>query len=203
MYLEQTYKHIKGKNKLIFLIILLSLTTGSLMIYSIITNINSNKVITSTIIAERLSKISELSTVKYTYSNILTLKNNKTFKDLSIPFTEKSFLIKYSGYIKAGVDLKNLNVIVSKENVTITLKKAKIFDHVINNKDLYVYNEKSSMFNKLNMQDMITELSNEQRKVENDLVKTGFLDEANANARLLLRGILLDMGFENVTIVFK
>jgi len=50
---------------------------------------------------------------------------------------------------------------------------------------------------------MINEISNEKSKVEADLLKTGFLDEANANAKLLLEGILLDMDFENVTIAFK
>ena len=203
MNLESAYKPIKLKNKLIFLIILLSLTISTIMIYSIINNINNDKVINSTVIAERLSKISELSTVKYNYSNVLALKDSKKFKDFPIPFTEKSFLIKYSGYIKAGVDLKDLDVVVNEKKVTITLKKAKIFDHAINNEDLFVYDEKSSMFNKLSMQDMVDEISNEKSKVEADLLKTGFLDEANANTKLLLQGILSDMGFENVTIVFK
>ena len=203
MNLESAYKPIKQKNKIIFLLILLSFTISSIMIYSIINNINKDKIITSTVIAERLSKISELSTVKYNYSNVLALKDNKKFKDFPIPFTEKSFLIKYSGYIKAGVDLKDLDVAINEEKVTITLKKAKIFDHVINNEDLFVYDEKSSMFNKLSMQDMVNEISNEKSKVESDLLKTDFLDEANSNTKLLLQGILLDMGFENVTIIFK
>ena len=203
MNLESAYKPIKYKNKLIFVIMFLCLTISTIMIYSIINNFNNNKVITSTVIAERLSKISELSTVKYSYSNVLALKDSKKFKNFPIPFTEKSFLIKYSGYIKAGVDLKNLDVVVNDEKVTITLKKAKIFDHVINNEDLFVYDEKSSMFNKLSMQDMVNEISNEKSKVEADLLKTGFLDEANANTKLLLQGILLDMGFKSVTIVFK
>lgn len=203
MNLESAYKPIKQKNKLIFLFILLSLTISSIMIYTIVNNVNKNKIITSTVIAERLSKISELSTVKYNYSNVLALKDSKKFKDFPIPFTEKSFLIKYSGYIKAGVDLKNIDIAIKEKNVTITLKKAKIFDHVINNEDIFVYDEKSSMFNKLSMQDMINEISNEKSKVEADLLKTGFLDEANANAKLLLEGILLDMDFENVTIAFK
>ena len=203
MNLESAYKPIKYKNKLIFVIMFLCLTISTIMIYSIINNFNNNKVITSTVIAERLSKISELSTVKYSYSNVLALKDSKKFKNFPIPFTEKSFLIKYSGYIKAGVDLKNLDVVVNDKKVTITLKKAKIFDHVINNEDLFVYDEKSSMFNKLSMQDMVNEISNEKSKVEADLLKTGFLDEANANTKLLLQGILLDMGFKSVTIVFK
>lgn len=203
MNLEPVYKPIKHKNKLIFLIVLLSLAVSTTLIYSIINNVSNDKLITSTVISERLSKISELSTVKYNYSNVLALKDSKKFKDFSIPFTEKSFLVKYSGYIKAGVDFKDLGIIINKEKVTVTLKKAKVFDHVINNEDLFVYDEKSSVFNKLSMQDMVDEISNEKIKIEADLIKTGFLDEANANARLLLQGILLDMGFENVSIIFK
>ena len=164
MYLEPSFKPIKRKHKLISFIILLSLTILAIMIYLIINNFNNDKVISSTAIEERLSKISELSTVKYNYSNILALKNNKKFKDFPIPFTEKSFLIKYSGYIKAGVDFKDLDVVINEKGITITLKKAKIIDNVINNEDLFIYDEKSSMFNKLSMQDMINEITNEKSK---------------------------------------
>lgn len=199
MNLKSAFNPLNRKNKLIFLILII----GVIMIYSIIIKFNNDKVTTSTVISERLSKISELSTLRYNYSNIISLKNNKKLKDYSIPFTEKSFLIKYTGYIKAGVDLKDLDVLVTNDSITITLKKAKILDHVINSKDLFIYDEKSSMFNKLSMQDMINEISNEKVKVEADLVKTGFLDAANANTKLLLQGILSDMDFKNVTIIFK
>lgn len=194
---------VKMKNKLIFLITLIALTISAIMIYSIIDSFNNGKVITSTMISERLSKISELSTAKYSYTNVLSLKDSKKFKDFPIPFTEKSFLIKYSGYIKAGVDLKDIDVLVNEKIVIITLKKAKIFDHAINNEDLFIYDESSSMFNKLSMQDMISEISSEKIRVETTLLKTGFLDEANSNTKLLLQGILLDMGFQSVTILFK
>ncbi|MFT5874810.1 MAG: hypothetical protein ACI8WT_003788 [Clostridium sp.] len=196
-------KPIKRKNELIFLIIFLLLSTWSIMVYLFLNNVSNDKVISSTVIAERLSKISELSTIKYNYSNVLSIKNSKKFKDFSIPFTEKSFLIKYSGYIKAGVDFKNLDVVVNNSTIIITLKKAKIFDHAINTDDLFLFDEKSSLFNKLSAQDMIDEISNEKSKVETDLLKTDFLEEANTNTKILLQAILLDMGFETVTIVFR
>jgi hypothetical protein len=200
---KKTYAPMKLKNKLFFLIILISLIVATIMIYSILDSFDNGKVITSNTITERLSKISELSTSKYSYTNVLSIKDSKKFKDFSIPFTEKSFLVKYSGYVKAGVDLNDIDVLINEKTVTLNLKKAKIFDHVINTDDLFVYDEKSSMFNKLSMQDMIYEISNEKGKVEVDLLKTGFLDEANTNAKLLLQGILLDMGFQNVIITFK
>ena len=203
MNLKPVDKLAKLKNKLTSLIILLMLVSSIVMIYSIIDSINKDNAISSTVISERLSKISELSTAKYNYSNVLSLKDSKKFKHFSIPFTEKSFLVKYSGYIKAGVDLNDLDIVVNEKTVALTLNKAKIIDHAINNEDLFIYDEKSSMFNKLSMQDMIYEISNEKGKIESDLLKTGFLDEANSNTKLLLQGILSDMGFENITIIFK
>ena len=203
MKLGSVFKPIKHKIKFITLFILLSTTISTIMIYSIINSIKNEQAINSTLIAERLSKISEFSTLKYNYSNIIVLKNSKKFKDVPIPFTEKSFFVKYSGYIKAGVDLKDLVVLVNEKDVTITLKKSRILDNVINNEDLLVYDEKSSMFNKLSMQDIINEISNEKIVIAEDLLKKGFLNEANNNAKLLLKGFLLDMGFENVKIIFK
>ena len=194
---------IKGMNKLTLLIMLLLLNVSAVMLYSIINNFNNDKVINNTVIAERLSKISELSTIKYNYTNIIAVTNTKKFKDFYIPFSQKSFLIKYSGYIKAGVDFKDLDIVIHKKSITITLKKSKILDHVLNNEDFFVYDEKSSMFNKLSIQDIINEISNQKSKIEADLIKTNFLDEANSNVKLLLQGILSDMGFENVTIIFK
>ncbi|HEY8891486.1 MAG TPA: DUF4230 domain-containing protein [Clostridium sp.] len=203
MYLRSVSNLAKHKIKFIFPIVFLCIMLSPVMLYLITNNINNDKVINSTVIAARLSKISELATIKYNYSNILSIKNSIKYKDYLIPFTEKSFIIKYSGYIKAGVDLKDLDVIVNNEKIIITLKKSKILDDVINSEDLFVYDEKSSMFNKLSMQDMMDELSTEKKKVEVNLLKTEFLDEANANAKLLMQGILLDMGFKNVTIIFK
>ena len=203
MNLESSHKLINRKNKFIFFIILFILSISTIIFHLIINTVSNHNVINSTVIAERLSKISELSTVKYNYSNILSIKNSKKFKDYSIPFTEKSFLIKYSGYIKAGVDLKDLDVRVSNEKITITLKKAKLLDHVIDDKNLSVYDEKSSIFNRLSIQDVTNEISSEKKRIEINLVKTDFLDKANANTKLLLQGILLNMGFKNVTIVFK
>ena len=203
MNLESVSKLIHRKNKLVIFIVFLCLTVVAILPFLIITTVNNHDVINSTMIAEKLSKISELSTVKYSYSNIIALANSKRLNDFAIPFTEKSFLIKYSGYIKAGVDLKDLDVVTQNKKITITLKKAKILDHVINDNDLFVYDEKSSMFNKLSMQDMINEINNEKKRIEADLLKTGFLDGANANTKLLLQGILSAMDFDNVTIIFK
>ena len=59
-------------------------------------------------IEEKISRILEISTVEYNYTNVVTYKDNKKMNGFNMPFTSKSFIIKYSGYIKAGVDLNGV-----------------------------------------------------------------------------------------------
>lgn len=190
------FKKIKFFIILVFIIFLLSKA------YLLVNSIKNKEIVSSSVITERLSKISELSTMKYSYSNVLALKNQKKISDFAIPFTEKSFLIKYNGYIKAGIDLKkDVKVDVNGKEVIINLKKAKILDHVVDEKDLYVYDEKSSIFNKLTMNDMISEIVKEKSKVETNLINSGFLNDTTNNTKALIEGMMHDMGFQKVDIV--
>ena len=44
-----------------------------------------------------LSQVLNINTVKYNYSNIVEIKKDKSINNIKIPFTEKSFIIKYNG----------------------------------------------------------------------------------------------------------
>ncbi|OFI05309.1 hypothetical protein CLOACE_18330 [Clostridium acetireducens DSM 10703] len=167
--------------------------------------LKENKIKDSSIIYERISKICELSTIKYNYSNVLAVKDAKKFNGVDIPLTKKSFLVKYDGYIKAGIDLKNSNIKTNVEgdSVELVLPKAKILDHSINEKNIFVYDERSAIFNKLTLKDMINEISDEKKKVEEDAINRGILNDANKNAENLLKDILKDMKFKNIKIIFK
>ena len=107
----------------------------------------------SNTIEEQLSKILELSTVKYNYTNVVSYKDSRKLSGLNLPFTSKSFLIKYDGYIKAGVDLNTVETeITDTKSIKMTLDKPKVFDNVIIEEEVYVYDEKDSIFNKLSFE---------------------------------------------------
>lgn len=158
----------------------------------------------SNTIDEQVSKILEVSAVKYNYTNVVSYKDNKKLSGLNLPFTNKSFIIKYSGYIKAGVDLNSGETqIIDPKTVKMVLDKPIIFDNVIIEEDVYIYDEKSSVFNKLSFNDLYDVLVEEKQKLEEEVIEKGLLNEAEKNTMEMLTSLLESMGFENIEIVFK
>ncbi len=186
-----------------FMPLLLILVIILLSIFTII-SIKQKNTVTSSIVQEKLVKIKELATTKYSYTKVLELKNNKAIGGIDMPFTEKYFLLQYDGYIKAGVDLTKAKIDVkNKDTINITLEKSKILDHVIDQSSIHLYDEKSSVFNKLQLQDMVTEISKQKSAVEQDAVKKGLLTESDKNVKTLLTEFLQSLGFKNVNILLK
>lgn len=155
-------------------------------------------------IEEQLSKILELSTAKYNYTNVVSYKDNKKLSGLNLPFTNKSFLIKYDGYIKAGVDLKTIETqVIDTKTVKIILDKPKVFDNVIIEEEVYIYDEKDSVFNKLSFKDLYDVLIEEKQKTEKEIIDKGLLNDAEKNTREMLESFLGSLGFENIEIHFR
>ncbi|WP_187296402.1 DUF4230 domain-containing protein [Tepidibacter mesophilus] len=188
------------KNKILMIlfaifILFTILTSGNIL--------KLNKEKDSTTILGKISQIQELSVNKYYYTNIVSFKQNKKIKDLEIPFTQKSFLIKYDGVIKTGIDLNDVKIIENKNNnIKLKIKKVQILDHTIDEKNIYVYDEKTSLFNKLQIKDVFTEISKEKDNIEQKMIKQGFLEQSNKNTQKLLENILTGLGYEKVEIIY-
>ncbi len=158
----------------------------------------------TSIIFDKMEKISELSTMKYYYSDVVVYKNNKKLKEFDIPFTQKSFLVKYDGYIKAGIEAGSIRIVSNDdEEIKLIIKNTKILDHVIDENSLYVYDEKSSLFNKLSFKDVIEQIASEKSNVENSLIEKGFLREADNNLKMYLESTLKDLGFQRIEVYFE
>lgn len=194
----------KGRRNNYFVIILIIIVVlVGLSVYVKFT-IKKNTSILSNNVEEQVMKLLDLSTVKYNYTNVVAYKDNKKVKDMDIPFTSKGFLIKYNGYIKAGVNLSTAEINVKdQKNVEVILDKPTIFDNVINEEDAYIYDEKESIFNQLKIQDLYDVLVKEKENMEKEVKEKGILNEAEKNAEEILRSFLTSMGFENIKIIFK
>lgn len=196
---------LKRRPRLNLTITVICITIIAVLIFISGIKVNKNSKINTSTIAERVEKISEISTIKYNYSSIVALKDSLKLKDISIPFTGKSFIVKYNGYIKFGTDFKDKSIKLSgdKKKVTITLSKSRVLDNVADTKNLMVYDEKYSIFNRYGAQDMIDEIAKEQKRIENSLIKEGYIEKTNKEVENLLKGILSDMGFEEIKVTFK
>ena len=192
----------KWKKIGIILLILLAAVLA-MVIYFKVTSARETSILSETI-EEKVSKIVELSTVKYNYTNVAAYKDRKKMSGANLPFTEKRFLIKYNGYIKAGVDLKNIEVsLKDKETVEVTLPRPVILDNVIDEDDIYIYDEKDTVFNNLSINDLYDVLKEEKQKTETEVIDKGLLNEAQKNANEILLTFLENMGFKNIKVTFK
>lgn len=190
------------KKKLILVLIILIVIVGITGYAKISINRKTN--LLSNRIEEKIVRLMELSTVKYNYTNVVEYENKVQLSGINIPFTNKKFILKYSGYIKAGVDLKTIQVnLKDKNTVEIIMDKAEIFENVISEEDVYFFDEKDSIFNKLSFKDLYVVLIEEKEKMKEEVLEKGILNDAEKNGEEIITSLLEGMGFNNVTIKFK
>ena len=192
------------KKKKIFVIILICIIAViGIYIYSKFAVKRETSLLSDTI-EEKVEKLAELSAIKYNYTNVVTFKDAKQFKGIDIPFTSKGFLIKYSGYIKGGVELNNPQIDVKDDlRVSIVLDKPKVLENVIDEESVYIYDERDSVFNKLSFNDLYDALIKEKQKTEKEIIDKGFLKEAENNTKEIISDFLTSLGFKEIKIEFR
>lgn len=167
-------------------------------------SVNRNVSILSNNIEEKVSKLVELSTIKYNYTNVVDYEDTKQVNGLDIPFTNKKFILKYTGYIKAGIDLNTIDIDVKdRETVKIKMDGAEIFENVISEEDVYFYDERESVFNKLSFKDLYSVLIEEKKRMKEEVVEKGILEEAEDRGREIIYSLLEGMGFKNISIEYR
>lgn len=154
----------------------------------------------SSTVLTQIEKLQELSLVKYNYTGVIGYKDTLKVMNMNVPFTEKYFLIKYNGYIKAGIDLKKSNVQVNGKEVVVYVPKPQIFDAVIDEKSLQIYDQSTNLFNPVSINDYRNAIVKEKNMMIRSAVKQGVLNEARKNAQTLLIGILKEMKFTKIEI---
>ena len=135
----------------------------------------------------KLTEISDLATYKYAYTNTASQESNLKIKNWNIPFTTKRFIVKYDGEIKAGVDLSKVTIHVAEDNtITITMPKATILSHEIDESSLEVLDETKNIFNRIQIEDY-NSFQTEQKKIcEEYALERGLLDKAYDNAKKVI-----------------
>lgn len=157
---------------------------------------------TSTVLS-KIVHIQELATVKYSYSGVIGFKDNFKILNISVPLTDKYFLLKYNGYLKAGVDFSKIKVNINGVNVHVSMPRAQIFDIVIDENSVKVYDESDNAFNPIKISDYNNALIEEKETMRQDAIKQGVLKDANNQAELAVKSLLQEMGFKNINITLE
>ena len=120
--------------------------------------------VTNTIISEKLSECSDLTTCTMVYTDLVKYEQG------SIPLvTKKAFSMIYAANIRTGVDLSQAKVDVQKNTVTVTLPKADIQSIEVDTKSLRFYDERLALFNWQNKEDISTAIAAAREDAENNI----------------------------------
>lgn len=150
--------------------------------------------ITGAILKQQIMDINELTTVEYHYTTMGQFENSADFYGMKVPFTTKKFIVSYDGVIKSGVDLAGIEIAVSETIVTVTLPKAEILSHEVDESSFQIYDEKSGIFNKIKLEDYNSFQLEQKKTMEDKALSSGILLDAYDNAENIVRNII-----QNVT----
>lgn len=169
--------------------------------------IKSSDRITESLLYQQMEKVGELGTAKYYYTNMGKYENAKEINGMTIPFTNKSFIISYDGIIKAGINLQNVKIELKQKKIVVMLPEAEVLSHEVIKDSVVVYDEKNSIFNGLSISD-VTKFEQSQNEImEEKAKKNGIMKEAIKNAKSTIKNLfqafILEEKDNSYTIEFK
>ena len=158
---------------------------------------------------ETLQNIGELATVEYLYTGAGKFEDPAEVFGKVIPFsfTTKSFIAKWDGSIKAGIDISKVTARVNKDAkvIIVYIPKAEILSHEIKDESIETLDEKNGLFNRIKVEDirnfdMISKETMEQRAIENGILDMAYHNAKEIIYRLINTGVVEEEGY---TVTFK
>lgn len=195
------------KLKWVILLLIISLTGGYLYFNTDLISQTFTKESKAFLVKDQLLELSEWTTLKYEYSNVIVSRTDKSLSLLGmteVSYAEAIKLIHYSGYVKAGTDLSKLQLEENSKAKSIVIKipNSKILDHVVETEKTTVEDIKGNVFSEYPTQLIFDEINKEKSKREDELIKDGFLDQANTRIKDMLTSFFKARGFEDVKVEF-
>ena len=152
----------------------------------------ASKEVTLDLIQSEIKDIGELATIEYLYTDAGKFEDPKQLLGINIPFTTKSFIAKWDGIIKAGINVEEIIVEINDadKEIIIHIPTAEILSHEIDNNSIETLDEKDGLFNPVKVEDVrefdtVSKDAMEERAIEN-----GILDKAFENAKEIIEKLV-------------
>ena len=168
---------------------------------------SANKTSETALMQDKLVELSEWTTLKYEYSNVIVSRTDKSVSVLGITdinYAEAIKLIEYSGYLKAGTNFSKLEISYDEVSKRLLVKvpKSYILDNVVETEKTKVEDVKGNIFSDYPTQTIIDEINAHKKQLEEEKISNGFLEEADKRAELLLISHYSSNGYDEVIIEF-
>lgn len=157
------------------------------------------------VINDEIHDIGELATIEYLYTDAGKFEDPAELfgKEIPFSFTTKSFIAKWDGSIKAGVDISKVTAEVNEaeKKITVHIPNAEILSHEVDDESIETLDEKDGLFNKLKVEDVRVFDANSKDAMERRVIENGLLDKALENAKMVIRkliytGIVEELGYD-------
>ncbi len=147
-----------------------------------------------------VKNIGELATIEYLFTDAGKFSESSQIKNWNIPFTEKSFILKWNGTIKAGIDIEKISIEVdeSDKRIVVTVPQATILTYETDVNSTELLDEKNNIFNPVTIDDKLKFDIKTQEAITERAIENGLLEKAQDNAQdVLLRLLTFDPAIGN------
>ena len=145
-------------------------------------------------IQSKMSNIGELVSQEFYYTNAGKFSDPKEIGNITLPFafTTKSFIAKWDGSIKAGIDLVDVIITTDEtaKKIIVKMPKATILSHEIDSESFEALDEKNGLFNPIKVADYKKFETTCKIEMEERAIGNGILEKATENAQGILRNLI-------------
>ncbi len=144
------------------------------------------------VIEEQIHNIGELATVEYLYTDAGRFSDTNQLFGMDIGITQKSFIAKWDGAIKAGIDIEKVEISYNQvaKTITVSLPKSEILSHEIDDETVETLDQKDGLFNPVKVEDVRVFDSESKIAMEERAIKNGLLEKADKNAKNIISNLL-------------
>lgn len=144
----------------------------------------------ATVVFGRIVSQNELVSVSQDYNIVDKVEDANTFFNLfEIPFTQNSFWYRYTGTIKAGVNLQTAEIEQRDTVITLELDPAYILSNEPDMEQSGALEENNSVLNPIHVEDVDEFQRMCIKQSEAEALEGGLLDEAQAEAETNLKNL--------------
>ena len=133
--------------------------------------------------------IGELVTQSVYCTEVNVIEASRELWGIEIPFTQSKYIYSYDVTIKAGYDFGEIEWSVDKEKkiIQVKLPEVKVLSNEIDLDSLKIYHEEESIFRPITLEENNTAMKNLQETAEKDAIANGLLENAESNAKTILK----------------
>ena len=137
-----------------------------------------------------IQNIGELATVEYLYTDAGKYEDAAELfgKEIPLAITTKSFIAKWDGSIKVGVDISKViaEADKGKKEIIVHIPEAEILSHEIDEESIETLDEKNGLFNKIKIEDIREFDAVSKENMEKRAIENGILEKAFENAKEII-----------------